>query len=124
MKPCDVTKFIKFYLACDSANRPKTGRNCARLASFLLLSVFPPCLYLFFSSFSLLANSDYSSGYQHQYKSHYPYQYDSAPATESSRQSSNYLYHNLTGIKHSHLLFRLKILNNSKAETDFFGQRR
>jgi len=58
------------------------------------------------------ANSDYSSGYQHQYKygqsqsqldaaaaktSHYPYHYDSAPATENSQQTSNYLYHNLTG---------------------------
>ena len=42
MKLCDVTKFIKFYQASDSANRPKTGRNCTRLASFLLLSVFPP----------------------------------------------------------------------------------
>ena len=64
--------------------------------------------------FSLLANSDYSSGYQNQYKygqsqsqldaaasaksSYYPYHYDSAPATESSQQTSNYLYHNLTGI--------------------------
>ena len=39
-KPCDVTKFIKFYKARDSTNRPKTGRNCARLASFLLLVYF------------------------------------------------------------------------------------
>ena len=43
MKPCDITKFIKFYKALDSANRQKTGRNLARLASFHLLSVFPPC---------------------------------------------------------------------------------
>ena len=40
MKPCYVTKFIKFYKARDSANRPKTGRNCAHLASFLLLVYF------------------------------------------------------------------------------------
>ena len=46
MKPCDVTKLFKFYKARDSANQPKTSRNCARLASFLLFSVFPPWLAL------------------------------------------------------------------------------
>ena len=44
MKLCDVTKF---YLARDSANRPKMGKNCARLASFLLLSLFPPWVKVF-----------------------------------------------------------------------------
>ena len=40
MKPCDVTKFIKFYLARDSANRPKMGRNCARLTSFQVVLLY------------------------------------------------------------------------------------
>ena len=31
MKPCDVTKFIKFYKARDSANRPKNGQKLRAL---------------------------------------------------------------------------------------------
>ena len=42
MKPCDFTIFIKFYKAHDSANQSKMGRNCASLASVLLVSVFLP----------------------------------------------------------------------------------